>query len=107
MHDETRSAHRKSQQVMSTQMELFGVFPLKTSAITRVGGSLCDIVLPSSSSRPSSEGPLFSLEVSSESDIIVSPFLSPFWRALSSGEQVEFGAILALDHYLFSIVNLG
>jgi hypothetical protein len=107
LHDETRSAHRKAQQVMSTQMELFGVFPLKTSAVTRVGGNLCEIILPSSSARSSSEGPLFSLEVSSESDIIVSPVLAQFWRALSSGEQVEFGTILALDHYLFSIVNLG
>ena len=107
LHDETRSAHLKAQQVMSAQMELFGVFPLKTSAVTRVGGNLCEIVLPSSSARSSSEGPLFSLEVSSESDVIVSPILAQFWRALSSGEQVEFGTILALDHYLFSIVNLG
>ena len=88
-------------------MELFGVFPLKSSAVTRVGGHLCDIVLPLSSTHPSLEGPLFSLEVSPESEIRVTPMFSHFWRALSSGEEVSFGTVLALDHYLFSLIDIG
>ena len=105
--DPERAAHRETQHVTSAQMALFGIFPLRSSAVTRVGGNLCDIVLPLSQDDSQREGPLFTLEITSDSSIRATPIYSHLWRVLSPNEEVPFGAVLSLDRYLFSLINMG